>query len=187
MVDMVENSNKQWYVLQVFSAQEKKVKKTIEESLAMAQMTDLVGQVLVPTEHVSEVKNGKQRIVERLMWPGYVYINMRLTDESWTYIKNCNGVISFLGGDKPVPMTNAEIEQLLGELDSKKEKVTQKHQLEAGDLIKINEGAFVNFTGTVNEVNAEKGLVSVRVAIFGRETLVELEIWQVEKVTAESE
>jgi len=177
-----------WYVVQVFSTHEKKVKKALEEHLELKGMTDFVDQILLPTENVSEVKKGQQHIVEKRLWPGYLLIKMNLTDESWQYVKNTNGVIEFLGGEKPVPLTDREVQDVLKDLEDKKQKVTQKHKFEVGDPVKIVDGVFVNFIGSVIEVFHDKGRLSVMVSIFGRETRVDdLEFAQVEEIAEEIE
>lgn len=177
-----------WYVVQVFSTHEKKVKKTLEEHRELKGMTELVEQVLLPTENVSEVKNGQQRIVEKRLWPGYILVKMTLNDDSWQFIKNTQGVIDFLGGEKAVPLSDQEVESILRDLEDKKQKVTQKHKFEVGDKIKIIDGVFVNFTGTVIDVFHEKGRISAMVSIFGRDTRVDdLEFNQVEELTEETD
>lgn len=173
-----------WYVVQVFTSQEKKVKKAIEEFKDSSGMTDLIQDILLPTERVMEVKKGEQKVSEKRIWPGYVLIKMDLTEESWQYIKNANGVIDFLGGENPTPLADQEVEEILRDLESKKEKVSQKHKFSIGDRVKINDGVFINFIGTVSEVFHDKGRLSVMVSIFGRDTRVDdLEFWQVEEVT----
>lgn len=175
-----------WYVLQVFSSQEKKVKKTIEEHLDVKGMTDFIQEILIPTENVSEVKKGQQIVVEKRLWPGYILIKMILNDESWGYIKRTNGVIEFLGGDTPTPLTDNEVKDILKDLEDKKQKVTQKHKIEVGDKVKITDGVFVNFVGTVTDVFHDKGRLSVMVSIFGRDTKVDdLEFTQVEEVSGD--
>jgi transcription termination/antitermination protein NusG len=177
-----------WYVVQVFTAQEKKVKKALEEFKESAGIADLIEDILLPTENVLEVKKGEQKISEKRIWPGYVLIKMQLTDDSWQFIKNTTGVIDFLGGDKPTALTEDEVNSILKELEEKKSGVTQKHKFEAGDRVKINDGVFVNFIGTVLEVFQDKGRLSVMVSIFGRDTRVDdLEFWQVEEVSPETE
>ncbi|PIS01570.1 MAG: transcription termination/antitermination protein NusG [Chlamydiae bacterium CG10_big_fil_rev_8_21_14_0_10_35_9] len=177
-----------WYVLQVLSGHEKKVKKAIEEFIEAKGMADLIEEVVVPSEKVSEVKKGEQKVTEKRLWPGYVLIKMTLTDESWAYVKNSNGVIDFLGGEKPTALSEKEVEQILHELEEKKKGVVQKHKIEVGDKVKITDGVFVNFVGTVTEVFHDKGRLSVLVSIFGRDTRVDdLEFWQVEEVTNESD
>lgn len=175
-----------WYVIQVLSTHENKVKKALLEQLDQKGMEDFIDQVIVPIENVSEVKKGEQRIVERRIWPGYILINMVLTDESWQYVKDTNGVIGFLGGDVPTALSKEEVDEILRELQEKQESVTQKHQFSVGDTVKIVDGVFVNFIGTVTEVYPDKGQLSVNVSIFGRDTRVDdLEFSQVEEVSEE--
>lgn len=177
-----------WYVVQVFSTHEKKVKKALEEQASLKGMSDLIEQVLLPIENVSEVKKGQQHVVEKRLWPGYLLIKMTLNDDSWMYVKNTAGVIDFLGGDKPTALSDAEVEEILRDLEDKKQKVTQKHKFEIGDRVKITDGVFVNFTGTVTEVFRDKGRLSVLVSIFGRETRVDdLEFMQVEEISESEE
>ncbi len=176
-----------WYVVQVISSHEKKVKKTIEETIASMGMTDIVTEILIPTENVSEVKRGEQHISEKRIWPGYLLIKMDFNEESWAFVKNVAGVIDFLGGEKPSPLSEKEINDILQELEERKKGVVQKHKVDVGDRVKITDGVFINFIGTVIEVNHEKGRLSVMVSIFGRETRVDdLEFWQVEQVTADN-
>ena len=177
-----------WYVLQVYSAQEKKVKQAIEDHKDFKEFDEFLEQVLLPIENVSEVKDGKQKIVEKRLWPGYLMIKMNLTDEAWLYVKKTAGVIDFLGGDKPTALSDREIEEILKDLQDKKQKVIQKHKFEVGDRVKIIDGVFVNFMGTVQEVFHDKGRLSVLVSIFGRETRVDdLEFIQVEEITDDAE
>ncbi len=177
-----------WFVVQVLSGHEKKVKKGIEESIPASGMSELVVEVLVPTENVSEVKQGQQRISEKKLWPGYILVKMDLTDEAWMFIKNSNGVIDFLGGGKPTPLTDSEVEEILSDLKSRTGEVVHKHKISVGDRVKIVDGVFVNFTGIVQEVFHEKGRLSVLVSIFGRETRVDdLEFWQVEELPIDAD
>ena len=176
----------QWYVVQVISSHEKKVKKALEDSLASKGMSELIEEVLVPTENVSEVKRGQQRISEKRMWPGYLLVKMEFNDDTWAYVKDTPGVIGFLGGDKPVPLTEAEVNDILQELEERKKGVVQKHKIDVGDKVKITDGVFVNFIGSVTEVNHARGRLSVMVSIFGRDTPVDdLEFWQVEQIAAD--
>lgn len=173
-----------WYVLQVLSGHEKKVKKALVENLKNSGVKDLIEEILIPTENVQEVKKGEQRITEKKIWPGYILIKMNLTDESWAYVKGTTSVIDFLGGEKPTALSENEVQEILHELEEKKKGVVHKHKFEVGDTVKITEGVFVNFVGTITEVNHEKGKLSVLVSIFGRDTRVDdLEFWQVEHVT----
>ncbi len=176
-----------WYVVQVMSSHEKKVKKAIEEFLQTKGLSDDIIEILVPTENVSEVKRGQQKISEKRMWPGYLLVKMNLTEESWSYIKNTTGVIDFLGGEHPTPLSEKEVADIMQELEDRQKGVVQKHKVEVGDRVKITDGVFVNFIGTVTEVNHEKGRLSVMVSIFGRDTRVDdLEFWQVEQTSAEN-
>lgn len=177
-----------WYVVQVVPGLEKKVKKSFEENLESKGMVELIDQILVPTENVAEVKKGQQKVLEKRMWPGYILVFMTITDDSWMFVKDTNGVIEFLGRNKPIPISQQEIDTILQELEEKKEGVVQKHNIVIGDRVKITDGVFVNFTGSVIEVFHDKGRLSVMVTIFGRETRVDdLEFWQVEQVSTESE
>lgn len=175
-----------WYVVQVLSTHEKKAKKNLEDNREVMGMTGVIDQIVLPTENVSEVKQGQQRVVEKRLWPGYLLIKMTLNDDSWQYVKNTAGVIDFLGGGSPTSLSDREIEELMRDLQDKQQKVTQRHKFAVGDRIKITDGVFVNFIGTVTEVFHDKGRLSVMVNIFGRETRVDdLEFTQVEEVTDE--
>jgi transcriptional antiterminator NusG len=176
-----------WYVLQVISGQEKKVKKAIDDSIQSKNLSDTIVEVMMPTENISEVKRGQHKISEKKMWPGYLLIKMILDDEAWGFIKNVPGVIDFLGGAKPIPLTEKEVGDMLKEFEDRQKGVVQKHKVDVGDRVKITDGVFINFIGTVTEVNHEKGRLSVMVSIFGRDTRVDdLEFWQVEQATAEN-
>jgi len=176
-----------WYVVQVMSSHEKKVKRSIEEFIPAKGLADDIVEILIPTENVSEVKRGQQKISEKRMWPGYLLVKMNLTDESWSYIKDSPGVIDFLGGEKPAPLTEREVNDIMKELEDREKGIVQKHKVDVGDRVKITDGVFVNFVGTVIEVNHEKGRLSAMVSIFGRDTRVDdLEFWQVEQSTPEN-
>ncbi len=177
-----------WYVVQCVSGQEKKVKKALEENRESKGMLELVDSVLVPTENVAEMKKGQQKVSEKKMWPGYILVKMNLTDDAWMYVRNTNGVLGFLGGEKAQPLAQAEVDAILNDLEEKKKGVVQKHNISVGDRVKITDGVFVNFIGTVSEVFYDKGRLSVLVSIFGRETRVDdLEFWQTEQVLEETE
>jgi len=175
-----------WYVVHVLSSHEKKVSKALQEQKGLKGMEDLIEQIIVPTENVSEVKKGEQKVVEKRIWPGYILVKMLMTDDSWQYVKGTTGVIDFLGGDSPTSLTEEEVTEILTDLEEKKSTITQKHKFEVGDTVKIIDGVFVNFIGTITEVFHEKGKLSVNVSIFGRETQVDdLDFMQVEEVTDE--
>lgn len=173
-----------WYVVQVLSTHEKKVKKSLEESKESRDVAGLIEEIILPIENVSEVKQGQTRIVEKKLWPGYLLVKMTLDEQSWQYVKNTTGVIDFLGGGQPTALSDAEVDEILKDLADKQQKVTQRHKFEVGDNVKIIDGVFVNFTGTVTDVFHDKGRLSVLVSIFGRDTRVDdLEFTQVEAVT----
>jgi transcriptional antiterminator NusG len=177
-----------WYVVQVMSGQEKKVKKTIEENRESKGMTELVDTVLVPIENVSEVKGGQQKVSEKKLWPGYILVKLNLTDDSWMFVRNTNGVLGFLGGEKATPLAQSEVDAILQDMEEKKGGVVQKHNMGIGDKVKITDGVFVNFIGTIQEVFHDKGRLSVVVSIFGRDTRVDdLEFWQVERVSQDTD
>jgi transcriptional antiterminator NusG len=177
-----------WYVVQALSGQENKIKKAIEENRENGGMVEVIETVLVPTENVAEVKKGQQHIVERKLWPGYILVKMLLTEESWQYVKNTNGVIDFLGSGSPTPLSNHEVDQLIADLSKKKDEVAYKHDIRQGDHVKIIDGVFANFTGTVVNIAHDKGRLDVVVSIFGRDTRVDdLQFWQVEKSSTEEQ
>lgn len=177
-----------WYVIQVMSGHEKKVKRSIEEFLEVKGMNDFIQEVVVPSEKVSEVKGGEHKVTEKRLWPGYILVKMNLTDESWSYIKTSTGVIDFLGGETPTALSEQEVEQILKDLEEKKKEVVQKHKFRIGDRVKITNGVFINFTGVITSVFEDKGRLSVLVSIFGRDTKVEdLEFWQVEHASEDSD
>ncbi len=176
-----------WYVVQVMSTQEKKAKKALEDNRLMRGMVDFIEEIVLPVENVSEVKQGKTKVVEKRLWPGYLLVKMNLNDLSWEYIKNTTGVIDFLGGGTPTALSDKEVEEILKDLADKQQKVTQRHKFEMGDRVKIVDGVFINFIGTVTEVFHDKGRLSVLVSIFGRDTRVDdLEFTQVEAITEEA-
>jgi len=173
---------KQWYVLRVQTNREEAVRENLLTRVRAAGMDDHIEAILVPTEKVSEIKGGKRAISERKIYPGYLFVEMELTEETLALVKNCPGIGDFLGASGiAVPLSEKEVEKVTAEAESKEDTPTLKIDLEPGDNIKIIEGAFKNFDGTVDEVLGDKGLVRVVVTIFGRPTPVELEYWQVEK------
>jgi transcriptional antiterminator NusG len=173
--------NKGWYVVHTLSGQEQKVKETLEGRIVSDGFQDKIFQVLVPTESVSEVKSGKKRVIERKIFPGYILVEMELDDSTWYFIKDLPGVIGFIGSGKPMPLLDEEVQEILEQLEKKKEKVKPKVLFEKGEMIKINDGPFVNFNGIIDEVDPNRGKLKVMVSIFGRSTPVELEYWQVER------
>ncbi len=171
-----------WYVVQVMSGWENKVKNLIEKRIPMDNMQDVIKQILVPTENVSEVKAGKKKVIQRKFFPGYILVEMDITDEAYYFINDINGVIRISGERQPVPLQDYEIEGILNQVEGKKEKVQPKISFVKGESVKVIDGPFVNFNGEIVEVNPDKGKLKAMIFIFGRETPAELEYWQVEKV-----
>jgi transcriptional antiterminator NusG len=178
----------QWFIIQTLSGQENKVKDSIEKRVKTDEMQAYVKEVLVPMEKVVEVRNQKKTVSSRKLWPGYVFVDMVLLDENnkiieepWYFIKETQGVIGFVGGEPPVPTPTAEVEQIKNQISQSEETEKPKVNFEVGETIKINNGPFLNFSGVIEEIDPERGKLKVTVNIFGRNTPVELEYWQVEK------
>ena len=178
----------QWFIVQTLSGQEQKVKDSIEKRVKTDEMQDFVKEVLVPMEKVVEVRNQKKTVTSRKLWPGYVFVDMVLLDENnriieepWYFIKETQGVIGFVGGEPPVPTPTEEVEQIKNQISQSEETEKPKVNFEVGETIKINNGPFLNFSGVIEEIDPERGKLKVTVNIFGRNTPVELEYWQVEK------
>ena len=175
-----------WYVLQVMSSHENKVKRSLVEMCSKQNLESVVEEILVPVEKISEMKKGKLSVRETNIWPGYIFIKMSMNDDLWHQIKDTTGVIGFLGGEKPNRLSDTEVTSILDELRSKKDEVVPKFNLKPGEMVKINDGPFVNFSGKVLEVFQEKGSLSVMVSIFGRDTKVDdLEFSKVDPVSNE--
>jgi len=177
-------STKRWYVVHVYSGMEKSVMRGLLERIERGGMQEQFGQILVPTEEVVEVKNGTKSVTERRFFPGYVLVEMDMTDESWHLVKNTPKVTGFIGGksNKPTPIPAREIDKIMQQVQEGVEKPRPKVLYEVGEQVRIKEGPFTDFNGNVEEVNYEKSKVRVTVTIFGRATPVELEFGQVEKV-----
>jgi transcriptional antiterminator NusG len=174
-------TEKKWYVVHTLSGQEYKVKEALESKIKLNEMDQLVSKVLIPSENVAEVKSGKKTITARKFFPGYILVEMLLTDETYYFIRQTPGVIGFIGTGTPVPLQEHEVEDILQQIEAKKEKVKPKVLFDVGEMVKITDGPFLNFNGVIDEVNPEKGKLKVLVTIFGRSTPVELEYWQVER------
>ena len=177
------SGNKRWYVVHAYSGMEKSVRRALLERIDRAGMQDKFGQILVPTEEVIEVKGGQKSVSERRFFPGYILVEMEMTDETWHLVKNTNKVTGFIGGkvNKPTPVPTRDIEKILTQMQEGVEKPRPKVLYEVGELVRIKEGPFADFNGNVEEVNYEKSRLRVSVTIFGRATPVELEFGQVEK------
>lgn len=176
-------SNAKWYVVHTQTGVEAKVKANLESRAELEGMRDKIRQVLIPTEKVSEVKAGKKRISERKFFPGYILIEMELTDDSWYLVKNTPGISGFVGsGKNPLPLSENDVYQILNQQEEKTSKPKPKVEFTVGEGVRVKEGAFANFNGVIDDVNPNKGKLRVMVTIFGRQTPVELEYWQVEKI-----
>jgi transcriptional antiterminator NusG len=179
----------QWFVVHVLSGQEQKVHDDIVKRIKREELGDHVFEVLIPTERVQEIKRGKKTETTRKFFPGYLIVNMHLLDEennlidkTWYFIKDTTGVIGFAGTkDKPIPMRKKEVEGMLAQMKEREDTVSAKIVYEVGDKVKVSDGPFQNQQGIVEEVDPERGKLRVSVSIFGRDTPVELEYWQVEK------
>nr|WP_048811802.1 transcription termination/antitermination protein NusG [Methylobacillus flagellatus] len=172
-----------WYAVQAFSGFEKSVKKALEERIARSDIGDLFGDILVPVEEVVEMKNGVKSITERKLYPGYVLVQMQMSDESWHLVKSTPRVTAFIGGtaQKPTPIKDKEVEIILQRMDESKSNPTQKLTFDKGESVRVIDGPFKDFSGSVEDVNYEKSKLRVSVVIFGRATPVELDFSQVEK------
>lgn len=175
--------SKRWYVVHVFSGMEKSVHKALVERIERAGLQTSFGRILVPSEEVIEMRGGQKAITERRIFPGYVLVEMDLTDETWHLVKNTNRVTGFLGGsgNRPAPISEKEVEKILSQIEEGVEKPRPKILFEVGEMLRVKEGPFADFNGNVEEVNYEKSKVRVNVTIFGRATPVELDFSQVEK------
>jgi len=174
---------KNWYVVHAYSGYEKRVKKLLEEGVERHGMQGYFGDILVPTEEVVEIKDGKKRKSERKFYPGYVLVHMDMNDESWHLVNSTNYVLGFIGGTagKPAPITEREADEILQRVESGVDKPRPKTVFEPGEMVRVIDGPFADFNGVVEEVNYEKNKLQVAVLIFGRSTPVELDFVQVEK------
>jgi transcriptional antiterminator NusG len=175
--------SKCWYVVHVYSGMEKSVHKAMLERIERAGLQTSFGKILVPSEEVVEMKGGQKSISERRIFPGYVLVEMDLTDETWHVIKNTPRVTGFLGGsgNRPTPISEKEVAKIMSQIEEGVEKPRPKVLFEVGEMVRVKEGPFADFNGNVEEVNYEKSKVRVSVAIFGRSTPVELDFSQIEK------
>lgn len=178
----------QWYALHVLSSYEKKVKDSMEKRIKTEEMGDLIKEIVIPVERVSEVKRGKKIESERKLYPGYVFVNMSLIDENknivekaWYFVRDTNGVIGYADGEQPIPMRQSEVDAMLGQMREREEQVMPKVAFAVGEKVKVGDGPFQSQEGIVEEVFPETGKLRVSVSMFGRSTPVELEYWQVEK------
>jgi len=180
----------QWFVIHTLSGQEQKVKESIEKRIKPEEMGDFIKEVLVPMEKVVEVRNQKKTVSTRKLWPGYVFIDMVLLDDDkriierpWYFVKEVAGVIGFVGGENPAALRQSEIDDIKTRIEAASGKEVPKVQYEVGEEVKITDGAFANLTGRIDEIDPSRGKLKISVSIFGRFTPVELEYWQVQRLT----
>ncbi len=175
--------NMRWYVVHAYSGMEKAVERNLRERIDRSELQDKFGRILVPMEEVVELKKGKKSVTERRFFPGYVLVEMEMGDDTWHLVKHTSKVTGFVGGAKtrPSPISESEVAKIVHQMQEGVEKPRPKVQWEVGETVRIKEGPFTDFNGTVEEVNYEKNKVRVSVTIFGRATPVELEFSQVEK------
>jgi len=178
-----EQSNLRWYVVHAYSGMEKAVERNLRERITRSGMDAKFGRIMVPTEEVVEMKNGQRRTTERKFYPGYVLVEMEMDDDTWHLVKNTNKVTGFVGGarNRPAPISERDFQNIMSQMAEGSEKPRHKVEFLVGEVIRVKEGPFADFNGSVEEVNYEKNKFRVSVTIFGRATPVELEFAQVEK------
>lgn len=178
----VEDPAKKWYVIHTYSGFENKVKLSLEERFAHSGLTDKLGDIIIPTEEVVEIRGGKKKVSSRKFYPGYVLISVDMDQDIWYLIKNTPKVTGFPGGASPAPLSKMEVKDVMDQIKGEAKTPKPKFIFEKGENVRVIEGPFMNFNGVVEEVNPDKGKVKVMVSIFGRATPVELEFPQIERV-----
>lgn len=174
--------SKQWYIVHTYSGYENKVLESLKQRIDAMEMTESIDEVLVPTQDVVEVKDGQRVTSKKKFFPGYILIHMQMSDEAWHVVKNTPKVTGFVGaGNKPTPLSQDEVDRIINQVTEAAEKPKPKFEYSVGESVRIVDGPFSNFTGSVEEVNPDRSTLKVMVTIFGRATPVELEFLQVEK------
>jgi len=177
----VEENQKQWFVVHTYSGYEERVKKNLEQRIKSMDTEDEISQVVVPTEGEIEVRNGQRRTVNKKILPGYILVEMKMSDQSWSVVRNTPGVTGFVGsGNRPVPLTEEEVNQIMRQMEAEAPRV--KVGFREGQSVRVTDGPFIDFVGVVDEISTGKGKVKVFLSLFGRETPVELDFLQVEKL-----
>lgn len=178
----------EWYTIQTLSGQEMKAEKSLRKRIIEEEMGEFIDEILLPMEKVVEVRGGTKKVSQRKLYPGYIFIQMKLYDEEkrllptpWDFVRNTQGIIGFLGGERPIATPTEEIEAIKTQITEAEESEKPRVNFESGEVVKINDGPFQSYTGAVEEIDAEAGKLKVTIDIFGRSTPVELEYWQVEK------
>ncbi|MFP4165893.1 MAG: transcription termination/antitermination protein NusG [Opitutales bacterium] len=188
MANSSKVSEPNWYAVQTLSNQEQKAKKYLDKFIEIEEMGDYIHEVLMPTEKVTEVKGGKKATRTRKFYPGYIFVKMRLYDEDgqllqkpWYFVREAQGVINFVGGDRPSPLKKSEMDRILTQVRESEGKEKPKIEYEIGEMVKVSDGPFMNLVGKIEDIDPDKGKLKVSVSIFGRYTPVELEYWQVQR------
>jgi transcriptional antiterminator NusG len=177
----VEGNQKSWFVVHTYSGYEERVKKNLEQRIKYMDSGDEISQVIIPTEVEIEVKNGQRRNVDKKILPGYILVQMKLSDQSWNIVRNTPGVTGFVGsGSKPTPLEEEEVSQILKQMEAEAPRV--RVGFRKGQSVRVTNGPFIDFVGVVDEISLDKGKVKVLLSLFGRETPVELDFLQVEKL-----
>ncbi len=178
-----EKDSKQWYIIHTYSGFESRVKESLRQRAEAMGMGEAVGEILIPTEEVVEMRDGKKVVSSKKFFPGYIMVNMEMSDDAWHMVKNTPKVTGFVGsGIRPTPLRQEEVDRIINQVTSSAEKPKPKFVYNEGEPVRIIDGPFNNFTGTVEEVNHDRNTLKVMVTIFGRSTPVELDFLQVEKV-----
>ena len=182
MTTAAAGKKRNWYIVHTYSGFEERVKETLKQRAEALGMGDKFGEIRIPTETIVELRGGKKRETQRKFFPGYILVEMEMSDESWHVVKNTPKVTGFVGtGRNPTPLTQSEVDQIVEQVVTAKEKPKPKYVFEKGEMVKIVDGPFNNFTGVVDDINLDRGTLKVMVTIFGRQTPVELEFLQVQK------
>jgi transcriptional antiterminator NusG len=180
---MTETATRNWYIVHTYSGFEKKVAESLKQRVQAYGLQEEIGEVLIPTEDVVEMRSGKKVVTPKRFFPGYILVEMNMTDHAWHVVKNTPKVTGFVGaGAKPTPLSKDEVDQILQQVKTAAEKPKPKYTFDKGDQVRINEGPFTSFNGVVDDVNMDKNTLKVMVTIFGRATPVELDFLQVDKI-----
>ena len=183
MTSMTDDRTKQWYIVHTYSGFEKKVAESLAQRVQAYGLQDAIGEILIPTEDVVEMRGGRKVVTAKRFFPGYILVEMTMSDHAWHVVKNTPKVTGFVGaGVRPMPLTKEEVDQILLQVTTAAEKPKPKYSFDKGDQVRINEGPFTSFQGVVDDVNLERNTLKVMVTIFGRATPVELDFMQVERV-----
>ncbi|MCX6544823.1 MAG: transcription termination/antitermination protein NusG [Acidobacteria bacterium] len=180
---MTDVKTKQWFIVHTYSGFERKVAESLRQRVQAYGVVDQIGEILIPTEDVVEMRGGRKVVTTKRFFPGYILVEMTMTDNAWHVVKNTPKVTGFVGaGAQPTPLTQEEVDQILLQVSTAAETPKPKYSFEKGDHVRINEGPFTSFNGVVDDVNLDRNTLKVMVTIFGRSTPVELDFLQVEKI-----